>query len=404
MPRTRLPPELWLMILDLAKMEILLQSEYYNHIDFPSFYHQLRDPRHYSSITSSYKRLCQVCKLFKAVMGSSPHFYMLKYYSDIPPNAQAVTIVQYYTSYAYLLRALEQRSIATNIVSLHFPCGFSTTPSRRADFDLLCINAGRLLNIRKLTLHFYDITSESDIVGFWSRLNTAFPLLVTLGMISWQCYDGRGAHFTDPSDSVIIFKHLEILVVDNVHLHPNVQLPAVRHVALAVVSVLHGLLNSPHLESLLFRGRNNCIGAILNITQLSPLRLLGMPFSGAAGTQPLPKGYPLVHICVFFISPIYTVAWPAAGQYHGLQDLVPWLAMWLEHIPSLSQITLDTSMAILEDQSKVEAAVASANFSSIGLIMPCIAQEQTSMVFERDPLFRPASKKSPKRKWRFSLF
>lgn len=399
-----LPSELWLIILGLAKEMIIRQYEDCDFKNIPMLYHQIRDPGNRSAINGSCRQLRLVCRMFKALLKSSPQHFLTCENTSVPVGTRVVTIVPYSASSLCLQRAIRRQAIANHILYLQFPCSVSQLSEGSEDFSLLCSNSNLLPSIRSLALNFYDLTAQSHIMSFWIRLNTAFPLLVSLALLSSHRHGRRLANFTSSQDPLAIFEHLQVIVVDNIGLNFRIKLPVIRHITLAFPGELSKLYIGSHLESLIFLGHEDLMPMIIRAKKLPPLRLLGIPFSGILATIPLPKNYPLEHLCVFFLSPSSTRTRPAI--YYLLPKLILWIEFQLKHFPLLSQITLDTTMTSAHDQAGIECVISSANLPSIGLLVPSFARGQRSIVLERDPLFcpLPALKKITKRRLRFSLF
>jgi len=152
-----LPPELWIIVLDLAMEADVNPADQCTHWDFLKTSYGLRHFEKYISMFSSYHALRLVCRAFRDLLTSPLWLYMTKEHisgvMQVPLLVRAVYIPVWANSACNFHRIITSRT-PYRIVSLDIQCDYITDSSgRRAlSFDSLCRGSDKLTGIRYLAL------------------------------------------------------------------------------------------------------------------------------------------------------------------------------------------------------------------------------------------------------------
>jgi hypothetical protein len=314
-----LPAELWLKILDMAIDAGITLLEQCDHTSFLDIYYYLYSSSTRAPFDNSYGQLRLVCRMFNALLGSSPHYIMKSSCDAIPTSARAVYIIENKTPSEHVRRLLEEPSICHRLFHLDTITNRPGLPN--ASFDVLCENSRSLPNLRCLTLRFG--TSSIVDLSFWAQLNDAFPLLRRLVLLAGYC-NRSGVLQSD-----ITFRNVELLISDIWIPHiPRFHFPRLRHVALAsfIGPGLGMLAGSPLLESAIFG--NVHPGTMIDLKVFPLLRFLRIR-AWEAYILPVSDGHPLEHL--YLIVGVETPSSSDTGLY---------TVMITKSLPGVSRITL----------------------------------------------------------------
>jgi hypothetical protein len=368
-----LPPELWLLIFDFAILSSLNPAAQCSYIKFPEISLHLRFPSVHAPIEDPYGQLRLVCRDFKALLGPSPHFFVKSEKSSIPSTARAIYIPSHRSPLRCLQRVLEDPYKSRRIVTLHITC--TNFSEHILPFDYLCQRPHALSSVRSLTLGIFYHHPFRLNIRLWGRINKAFPLLVCLVLRPVLQPPEAMPIEGDDKESSVIFQRLEILDMGCIIPCPRLRCPLLRHAALNHSSpqALEILTHSPLLESLLLRGVDRDIRMDLRL--LPQLRLLGLPTRGPHLTLPLPPNYPLYHLCVYMVPPIYAI-----------QDILSWVKTVPTKFPSISRISIDLSMLTPTDRLSIQGLFVDPDLQSSGLIITSFPISSHLIVLERVPV------------------
>jgi hypothetical protein len=353
-----LPAELWLIILDMAIATGITLIEHCDHISFPDIYAYLLavDP----PIDNSYEQLRLVCRMFNALLGSSPQYIMKSPHGSIPTNARAVYITERVTPSEHIQRLLQEPLISHRLLYLDTFFNHSQLSDVPIEFDLLCENSRSLPNLRCITFRFLLAWENMDS-RFWVLLNDAFPLLRRLVIMQ---YDDPGG-FSAPSaeyDGDIMFQNVELLSVGSgICFISTLRFPRLRHVALDTYSKVQQevLSLSPLLESAIFE--NVPYRTSIDLKLFPRLRLLGLQTSQASAILPVGDEHPLEHLW------LYSLFIPHS------QEEIPSIIQVAKLLPGVARVTVDTFRGVLP---LLESELQRAELRSLGLsICPMLGDE-----------------------------
>jgi hypothetical protein len=99
-----LPPELWIVILDMVIAEGIIQLDQCDHITFPYDHDFLARGRGPYLFYRSYHRLCLVCRSFNAMLGAGPHGFLHPSSFPFPTSIKALRITDFTASYESVFR------------------------------------------------------------------------------------------------------------------------------------------------------------------------------------------------------------------------------------------------------------------------------------------------------------
>jgi len=331
LPAARLPPELWLIIFELARGTNIGPQQHCNYLTFPFINLHLRRPSEHRFMIHSWPRNFRlICRYFNTLLKPLSSFFMKDADTSIPTAARALYILPQQNPQPCLQRLLADPSISNRIVLLNLPGqeGFSRSPP--ADFDFLYDNAPSLPAVRTLALCVWVAgVTTPPISGFWGRLNKAFPLLTTLVL--------RGGLATTYPDAAVVFENLEILDWDFADPHASLYFPLLRHASFGRLSYFeHKYLASwPQLESLIIRDINGW--EQIEWSLFPELRLLGLPAQRIDTVPPLPPDHPLQHLYVF----IGTRPRDDHNQHlFSYEVRLTWLKETLQRLPTITRISM----------------------------------------------------------------
>jgi hypothetical protein len=138
-----LPPELWLIILDMVITSGISLLEQCDHIFFPDIHSHLWSWVLRAPLDNSYGRLRLVCRTFNALLGASPHYIMESTRDSIPASVRAVYMVEYadQTPSENVRRLLEVPLLCRRLIHLDTLSKHSGLPKDMpTPFHLLCEN------------------------------------------------------------------------------------------------------------------------------------------------------------------------------------------------------------------------------------------------------------------------
>jgi hypothetical protein len=242
----------------------------------------------------SYCRLRLVCRRFNTLLGARPWetfsgFSLLPF----PSTTRALYIDLYTVHKTHFQRLFAETLTFRRLISLDVYCDFSPSQFLRE-------SAGPAFpNVQRLTLRFAYWPHSPPRGPFWTLLHCAFPLLVTLALVT------EFREVTDElplakDDEVVCFEWLEILYFSGTVRYSECLFPRLRHASIWRCSLpeLKILIRSPHLESLLIRSayfpRHN-----IDVTSCTRLKLLGFPDCPFIGLVPLGPDHPVEHIWIY---------------------------------------------------------------------------------------------------------
>jgi hypothetical protein len=330
LPAERLPPELWLIIFELARGTNIGPQQHCNYLTFPLINLHIRRPSEHRFMIHPWPRNFRlICRYFNTLLQPLSSFFMKDAETSIPTAARALYILPQQNPQACLQRLLADPSIPNRIVLLNLP-GYEGSRSPPTYFDLLCDNANSLPALRTLTLALRNPhVATPPISRFWGRLDNAFPLLTTLVL--------RGGFQTTYPDAAVVFENLEILDWDFADLHASLYFPLLRHVSFGHLYYfeLKYLASWPQLESLIIRDINGC--GQIEWSLFPELRLLGLPARRIDAFPPLPPNHPLQHLYVFVGTRPRDDHNPHLFSY---EVRLTWLKETLERLPTITRITL----------------------------------------------------------------
>jgi hypothetical protein len=205
----KLPAELWLVIFDLLIGPSLSPAALCNLTNFPEISLHLRHPREYAPIEHPYLQLRLICRAFKDLLGPSPYFFVKNATNPIPATATAVYTFLNEAPLSHLRRVLRDPYRARRIVTLYITCHNSR--ESMVPFDFLCESSRALAGLRNLTLSIFYIHPRPLKVQIWSRINKAFPLLVSLVLLPALKRLEATAVDTGHETSPVVFEHLQIM-------------------------------------------------------------------------------------------------------------------------------------------------------------------------------------------------
>jgi hypothetical protein len=331
LPAERLPPELWLIIFELARGTNIGPQQHCNYLTFPLINLHLRRPLEHRFMIHPWPRNFRlICRYFNTLLHKPlSSFFMKDAETSIPTDARALYILSQQTPQACLQRLLAEPSTSNRVVLLNLP-GHEGIRSPQTYFDLLCDNSDSLPALRTLTLALRNQDVAAPLVSrFWGRLNNAFPLLTTLVL--------RGGFPTTYPDAAVVFENLENLDWDFADPHVSLYFPLLRHVSFGCLSyfALKYLASLPQLESLIIR--NISRGEKFEWSLFPELRLLGLPAQRIDAFPPLPLNHPLQHLYVFVGTRPRDDHNPHLFSYEvGLT----WIKETLERLPTITRISL----------------------------------------------------------------
>lgn len=336
---TTLPPELWLIILEMVVEGNIVGLWQCDRATFPYIRKALRDGKDLYRLHDLHRRLRLVCRSFNAMVGYKP---MLRFSasSSFPlPNTIRGLVLDFAVIPAtHFQRLLEEMSTCRQLVCLDVTCNISPSsnwPSLSAFFRASEERAFH--DVQRLVLRLSNNLRWQDHQSLWKPLNRAFPLLVTL-VITLEHPGGNGQLPTGLFDEDVTFENLEILYLGGAIPYWGLTLPRLKHASIVICSqpVGENLSRSPYLESLLIR--NYWMPVNLDVRPYSHLRFLGMD------EVHLPKSsvvlrdadHPVEHFWLFAAN---TPREP--GPY--------WPFDWIvESLPGISRITIDFLLVDVE--------------------------------------------------------
>jgi hypothetical protein len=336
---TTLPPELWLIILDMVVEENVVGSWQCDRATFPFMRKSLHNGTDLYRLRDLHRRLRLVCRSFNAMVGSNPMHYFSPLASFPFPNTTRALVLHLAAVPATpFQRLLAETSTCRQLVCLEVTCSLNPISDWPSASSFLRASVGRVLpNVQRLVLRLANHLTPGDEQPLWSPLNHAFPLLVTL-VISLERVLGDGLLPVGLMDEDVTLERLEILYLGGAIPYWGLNLPRLRYASIATCSKLAGanLKRSPHLDSLFVR--NPWIPMSLDVGSYSHLRLLGLDEVHLARTNLvlLDDDHPLEHFWLFM-----------AGKPRGEGRYWPfdWI---LERLPRISRITIDFLLVDVE--------------------------------------------------------
>jgi hypothetical protein len=378
MPLATLPVELWEMILDSILENIVNPVNHCDHMNFVQIDHQMRDPQGCPPIDPSYRRLRLVCRFFNDLLSPPSYLIMRDTKDQLQRSVRAVYLRPSMDAMSCLKLIIGDPSISHRLVCLDLTCDITCDPKRRfryrystITFNFLCQNSPSLSAVRYLGL---GIGMRVLNLQFWTEINAAFPLLVCL-VLRPYFQDAAGyIPLPEGAGGPVTFEKLKILKLDGVYLYNGLHMPQLQHVALERCSqnTITTLARSRHLESALFRQMLDNIP--VDLSSLPNVKLLGIPNSRQDSPLPFPRSYPSTHLCVHI-------------QYdHGnIQGLPKWLLRAFDHMPQVSQITLDILTLRPRNRSYMEGDFRK-DLELNGLVVKPFLPGTTYMVIKRAPV------------------
>jgi hypothetical protein len=196
-------------------------------------------------------------------------------------------------------------------------------------FGILCDEACSLPALRTLTLGFTLCDGRDPVTPrFWGRLNEAFPNL--------ECLVARGGLNTTWEDSTVTFKRLKVIDMDFLYADHQVWFPALLHAAFGAMNYFKAanFTGCQYLQSLLLRSVTDPEQFAWDF--VPKLQLLGLPSGKVNSLPPLPQWHPLHHVYLY----VDIVPRTKAPRWYRRQEACEWLAWTVEHLPTISRITM----------------------------------------------------------------
>jgi hypothetical protein len=272
-----LPPELWLIILDMVVEGNVVGLWQCDRATFPFMRKSLRDGTDPYRLCDLHRQLRLVCRSFNSMVGSEPIHYFSPGSSLPFVNTIRVLVLDIAGAPApHFQRLLAEPSTCRQLVCLDVTCSLSQSPNWPSTSAFLRASAGRAFpNVQRLVLRLSNNLSWQDEQSFWTPLNDSFPFLVTL-VITLEHPGGNGLLPIGLANEDVTFERLEILYIGGAIPYWGLAFPRLRRASIATCSSLVGenLNRSAHLDSLLIR--NPWIPMSLDVSSYSHLRFLGM--------------------------------------------------------------------------------------------------------------------------------
>jgi hypothetical protein len=373
MPSVTLPPELWIIIIDLVIGALINPADSCTYENFLDVVHYLRYPRPRSSVIPSYRKLRLVCRAFNDLLKTPPRLFVDRVNTKIPAGTRALYTSRLFDSLGCLHRLLEDPSRSRQIVTLDIPCDVVEDIHGLSLFAILVNNSDRLSGVRNLA---FDVVHASKYLldaHFWNTINRAFPALVCL-VLRPSFTLGVVMPAEAEENRTVTFEKLEILVVGHALLYDGLNFPLLRHVALGLCNrkVIETLARSPLLESVLLRTiLHEENQETINLSSFQKLKLLGIPVY-ADTVVPLPPDY-AHHLCIHVPSSVTGLA------------LVEWVKKVPSHFPKLQQIALDLTGLAWAQRISIESAFRSINLElePSGLVINHLLSGSSCIVIQR---------------------
>ena len=360
------PTELWLIIFDIVIEEGIISLDQCDYKTFPHmgepYFHSARPYQLYDS----YWRLRLVCQRFNTLLSPLPW----QIFSDssllpLPTSTKALSLTATNGSKMHVQRLLAETSTCSRLVSLNVEYDLSVSHFLQASAG------GAFPNVQRLALIGTTPHSYLPEASFWILLHSAFPLLVTLVLVTndWFVKEELGV---EKGSEVISFERLEILYIHCRVTFRGCHFPRLLHASIAECSApkLETLISSPYLQSLLIQSTYEP-NVKIDVTSCSRLKLLGFSDSQPIGLVPLARDHPLEHI------------WLYCSGNGANPDLFEHLSPLL---PKISRITLEFISYSPEYRSWRIAQLRETRLDSFGLIMGELTQRPSArpiLVIER---------------------
>jgi hypothetical protein len=291
-----LPSELWLIIFDIVIENAIIMLNQCDYMTFPHVAPSLSASVHRQPFYDSYRQLRLVCRRFNTLLGARPwEIFSGSSLLPIPSTTRALYLDLYalHKTQGHFQRLLAETPTFRRLVFLDVYCHFSPSQFLRE-------SAGPAFpNLQRLILRFVCWPRSPPMDSFWTLLHWAFPLLVTLALVTEFREIGDELPLAKDAE-VVSFEWLEILYFSGTVRYSACLFPRLRHASIWRCSLpeLEILIRSPHLESLLIRSayipRHN-----IDVTSCTRLKLLGFPDSPFIGLVPLGPDHPVEHIWIY---------------------------------------------------------------------------------------------------------
>ena len=359
-----LPPELWLLILDIAVEEGIVQLDHCDYTTFPHISSSFLASAPHNESYDSYRRLRLVCWMFNTLLGARPWHPFSD--STSPPWSIPTRVLSFnlgVLSKPHLRRLLAEMSTCSRLVFLDVTSDLSMNLSDVS-------RAGRASpNVRRLTLRLINRKYSRPRVSLWTPLRRAFPSLVTLtvvtAVISWVTIE------LEAGDDIVCFDRLEILCFHGNITYQGCHFPRLRHASVWLNRRrgLEILTRSPHLESLLIR--SDLSDSRIDVTSCLRLKVLGFPDN--LSLVQLGRDHPLEHIWLY----------SAAVQRNPY--LFEQLSRW---VPKVSRITVEYPSSVFERHRQRINKVKDMRLGSFGLSTKPFTHDDHFLVLEREGVLR----------------
>jgi hypothetical protein len=351
---TALPTELWLIIFDIVVEAGIVRLEQCDYTTFAYIQTFLSSTKYRYRFHGSYFRLRLVCRRFNAILASTLTDYFS--HSSVFPFPTSTRTL--YLNFKAIRRTDFRRFLAGpsacwRLICLEVTCDIIANSDRLDLSELLRVDEGGVFHsVRRLALRLVNQSSEQWKYAFWTRLNRAFPRLVTL-VITVE-HQRASLFLLERAGEVATLENVEILYLGGTIIYSGCYFPRLRHASIAkgghfARAQLEVLGISPHLESLLVY----TTGPMINLdARLFPcLKLLGVMDHRLTQVVPLNSNHVLEHLWIFW------GGFTGSGGIYGVQ----------EKLPGISRITVDLSLMTAERRRQRTKEFRRMNLTSIGL-------------------------------------
>ncbi|KIM24386.1 hypothetical protein M408DRAFT_317610 [Serendipita vermifera MAFF 305830] len=284
-----LPPEIWLAIIEIAVYSNVISNELWIYTVYSAIF---RIP---DATCETWRSLCLVSRQFRLFAGPRPHFMrMTEEHTNLPPVSTKFLSSVY--PYSRLLQIIDGRSAhSQQLIALAIEWYYGNLiPTKPL---LLFQPSSQLPNLQSLSL---DGSFLDQGPSFWEHLNTACPSLRFLAIAE--------AYLPKTPNNLVVFRCLEMLLVDSCLPILGVGLPALKHLSMRTTSAADMVRISrwSKLESLILQEIYDEVDQ-LDWPLLPNLRLLGIPFSRIPliTTCPIIYGHPL-HTLHIYADSVYS--------------------------------------------------------------------------------------------------
>ncbi|KIM22240.1 hypothetical protein M408DRAFT_292242 [Serendipita vermifera MAFF 305830] len=386
-PMNALPPELWGLILGFAVDSSVGPHEFCDHLNFTDISLHLQSPRKHAFGSPLLRDLRLVCRNFNSLIGSPYHFMdVRKDYSKIGIWTAALNTGDDQQTRTCLQAFVDEPCKSYRLVMLQFERDSFLERDASSLFEILCDNAPTALpNVQSLIFNVEGyILTDGSILHPWTRLQDAFPRLLTLA-IDGSCLSAAG----DAPPTT--FEKIRILNLRNTFIPWNVNFPALRHATLGWVTthlISHRLSKLQYLESLLCDRFYTDLTTAFNWKSLPQLKLFGVPYTQVLGIPSPPLDHPLCHVYIIF----YGCQKEKRFRLPRFRpSRLEWFSRVLKQFPNVTRFTLYLECCW---RSKMELAKWSFDESKLTPLGVCInhsASRSHIIVMDRLPVLPSAN-------------